>query len=172
MQNYYYGLTSEQSGIEAIQCACSLLPNREARYVLMLATAKAESGFGRYRDMTHQSAGEGWFQFDPGNIADVRDRMNRKYKEIVNEAYEKFDVYIEDIDYAVLRQAPLSSAVMAAFKYWLVPHELPNPTHFEGVWLYYKVWYNSRYGKATIEKFRKAYNWAMETVEKYPIVVN
>lgn len=134
----------------------------------MLATAKVETNFGKFRDTTHNSAGEGWFQFDPGNVADVRSRFMHSYKKYLDKAMDLYDFYIGDVNYHSLRQAPQASAFMTGFKYYLVPWKMPEIDDIYGMWKYYKIWFNSVDGITTEKKFREAYDWALDMAGKYP----
>lgn len=165
----YYGLTCESNLAEVCALACSLWQeSAEDAYILMLATAFAETNGGHYRDDTRGKYGEGVFQFDPGILEDVRNRMNAKQPRKVIEAYEKFDIKLEELSHSMLRYAPLAEAVLTRFKYYLVPKPMPKWTDYMRVWDYYKVYFNSIHGKTTDEKFRVAYAKALKFAEAYP----
>lgn len=70
------------------------------------------------------------------------------------------------MEYRELELSPLASIVMARIKYKLVPHKIPQWDDLEAVWQYYKKWYNSYLGKATIEEFEVSYKKALEEYKK------
>ena len=160
----YYGFVSERGVVEYIDAICELLPNKDDRRVLMIATAYQETKMGRYKDPSTNRNGEGLFQFDPSIIEDT---LSRTKKRIRARLEEKFDIDLDEVTHKNLNNMPLIQTILAALKYWIVPEPLPNKNDFDGMWNYYKIYFNSIKGKATKEEFRDAYNYALELSEKY-----
>lgn len=162
----YYGLTRRNQLREMMVDACKTLKsNREdlkSTLILMLATCYQETHLGEYRDLTRYGAGTGVMQFDKMPYEDIKNRSKRYYEICLKE----FNIDIDKMDYRELELSPLASIVMARIKYKLVPYAIPKWDDFEGIWGYYKKWYNSRLGKATIEEFEVSYHKALEEYKK------
>lgn len=162
----YYGLTRSNQLREMMFDVCyTLRSSREdlkSTLILMLATCYQETHMGKLRDRTRYGAGTGVMQFDEYPYNDIKRRSSRYYDICLKE----FNIDISKMKYMELELSPLASIVMARIKYKLVPCAIPSWDDSGGVWSYYKKWYNSYLGKATIEEFEVSYKKALEEYEK------
>lgn len=166
MKKIYYGLTRKKQLLEMMVDVCSTLKgNKEdlkSTLILMLATCYQETNMGTFKDKTRYKYGTGLMQFDNMPYKDSKLRGSRFYKVCLKE----FNVDISKMKYIELELSPLASIVMARIKYKLVPHNIPSWKQFDEVWGYYKKWYNSTLGKATIEEFKISYKKGLEAYEE------
>jgi hypothetical protein len=54
------------------------------------------------------------------------------------------------------------SAAMCRVHYYRVPYALPHPDDAEGLALYWKRWYNTRFGKGTVEQALPHFQFAVK----------
>lgn len=161
---FYYGIPSERALVDYIDVVCKLFPHKDDRRVLMFATAIQESSFATCKDPTTDRAGEGLFQFDPTIIEDT---LNRSGKSLKRKIEEHFDIDFSEVTHKNLNNMPLIQTILTALKYWIVPKPLPRKDDFEGMWNYYKIYFNSVLGATTREKFKKSYELALMMDLKY-----
>ncbi len=133
----------------------------EAAERLLLATAAQESQCGRY---LHQIGGpaRGIYQIEPATYIDVIGRLDEKrwpkLRGVVlglrNDALMPRNTQMEG--------NLLYATAVARANYWLVPEELPAADHKEGIWVYYKKYWNSALGAASREQFMRAWDEHVE----------
>lgn len=116
---------------------------------LLEETIKSECSFGYTRD-TARGYGEGLGQFDKIAFDDVKART----KENTKERLKKIGVDLDKVEYSDLHKSPLTAIVFIRLKYLLVPSSIPSDDM--GRYLYYKKWYNSIDGKATMAHYQEA----------------
>ena len=166
MNKLYYGLTRPNQLREMMYDVCKTLKSSredlKSTLILMLATCYQETHLGQLRDRTRYGAGTGVMQFDEYPYNDIKRRGSRYYDICLKE----FNIDISNVEYTELELSPLASIVMARIKYKLVPYAIPSWDDFGSVWSYYKKWYNSYLGKATVEEFKISYHKALEEYKK------
>ena len=117
--------------------------------LLLEEVINAESGKGYYRD-TATAYGEGLGQFDRIAFEDVKLRASSNTKQRL----KMIGVDLDTLKYEELRSSPLASIALIRVKFLLVPSAIP--TDFNIRYQYYKKYYNSVLGKATLAHYTKA----------------
>lgn len=132
----------------------------EAAEELLMLTAAAESNMGHYIKQTRGPA-LGIFQMEPATHDDIMfrwralpknvriaDKLSQWQKFFGSETSAKRMMY--DLKYAI---------IMCRLKYLMIPAALPDAKDIPALAAYYKKWYNTHLGKATvdgtIEKYRR-----------------
>lgn len=127
--------------------------------MLLLGTALYESGGLTY---VKQLRGPAWgfYQMEPFTYFDTLERV--KYLSI----FPKLSRMASDYD----RSHPNSCAynhywatAMARIFYYLVPSPLPGHKDISGLAEYYKIYWNTKKGKGTIEGWKESYNKYLDT---------
>jgi hypothetical protein len=120
---------------------------------LLCATCAQESHMGTYRQQVNGPA-LGIYQMEPGDFEDI---------------WRNYLVYHGTLKNNVLGLVPDSvnaqamvfndrfATAMARVHYLRLPKALPAPTDLQGLWLTYKVGYNSVHGAATQDQFNNNY---------------
>ena len=128
--------------------------SKDAEELLVFTCATASNG-GEY---IHQVKGPalGIFQCEPATYADLwrnyiihRTRLTMIFSLKFNtNGIPPSERVVYDLDYA---------AAMARVHYMRVPEALPSGQDVDGMWAYYKKYYNTELGKATKKKSIEAY---------------
>ncbi len=132
-----------------ISYVCMFLGNgsNDNANLLLSETIKSETQNASAID--HSTAyGEGLGQFDYSTFVDVVNRVSSSKKELIKK-YTLID--LDKAQYEDLRHNPLLSVIMIRLKYLLIPKAIP--TNLEERYNYYKVYYNSIQGKATLAHY-------------------
>ena len=116
----------------------------EDAFMLLLGTCAQESHFGIYRRQIRGPA-RGIMQMEPPTFAWLKGKYRNRYKELHNVQFK--DLEFNDI----------ASIQYARLRYLVVPKPLPKKDDMEGIWSYYKQYYNSYLGSATRKEFMM--NW-------------
>ena len=134
-----------------IYIVCKALGNgkHDNADALIEETIRSECNFGYTKDRSKEY-GEGLGQFDRIAFDDVKNRV----KENTKVRLKKMGIDLDQARYEDLRKSPLLSIVFIRLKYLLVPSSIPLTR--EGRWQYYKKWYNSYAGAATMAHFMAA----------------
>lgn len=122
--------------------------------ILLLATCAHESRMGHFLAQSPVGPALGIFQMEPATWRDNWSWLKRRLH--LKEAAIRFggaEPCAEDMVYN-LRFA----AFMARIHYWRRPQSLPSPEDVDGMWLYYKRYYNTILGAAREEDFMAAFN--------------
>jgi hypothetical protein len=148
----YYGVpsTGKDTIIKAIiSYVCFILGNGSNNNadLLISETIKSETQNAEAIDYSKEY-GEGLGQFDRGTFDDVIARVSKEKKEKV---YKYFLINLDNAKYEDLRHSPMLSVILIRLKYLLIPSAIPidRKERYE----YYKKWYNSINGKATLAHF-------------------
>lgn len=118
--------------------------------LLLSETIKSETQNATAIDFS-KDYGEGLGQFDRGTFNDVINRISQKKVERIK---MYFGVELSKLKYEDLRNSPLMSIVMIRLKYLLVPAPIPVDTRQR--YEYYKKYYNSISGKATLSHWAES----------------
>lgn len=159
---FYYGVENANQIYEICDEVNELFGNKPEALSLMLETIQQETRFGRYKDPTPEKAGEGITQFDKLPFLDVKQRMLEKNPNIV----DKIDKYMlskgieisfNNYSWIFLHAGNIASIrigiIMMRCLYWLVPKSIPKD--LRGRAEYWKKYYNTEFGKGTIEEYIK-----------------
>jgi hypothetical protein len=156
----YYGLTRPSQLFEMIEDVVEKMAgpkeNKEAVTELMICTAAQETHLGTLKDPSTYRYGSGIMQIDPIGITDIL-RRGSKWIEFCKKEY---NFHFDKLKHRELETSALLCVVASRIRYKVVPHPIPNTT--EGLWEYYKKYYNSYAGAATREEYMKNREWAME----------
>lgn len=122
---------------------------------LVLATMAQEThvleGFGVQQEGGGPAMGAS--QIEPATEADVLNRISTGQRLLLKQLTLQETGELENLHGNLFYQAALTR-----LKYWLVPKALPDFGDIEGMWLYYKKYWNSMKGAATQNQFEA--NWA------------
>lgn len=140
-----------------IQYVCFILGNgsNDNADLLLKETITTETGYATIEDRS-TAYGEGLGQFDKIAFTDVKYRTSQAKKEKIK---KYFLIDIDTAEYEDLRHNPLLSVIFIRLKYLLVP--TPIPVDLQERYQYYKIHYNSKYGKATLDHFLKMNNYEL-----------
>jgi len=157
----YYGvpkLGKDQIIDGLIYYVCGLLGNGKNNnaFIMIRETLMSETLYGEAKDYSEEY-GEGLGQFDKIAFEDVQKRANLKHKKIIKE-YTNLD--IEECNYEDLRKNSLLSIIFVRLKYLLIEECIP--VNIKDRYNYYKKYYNTVLGKATLDHFLKANNYKAE----------
>ncbi len=143
-----YGYVTDEMAVEmSIKiCDCIGHGKYETAVEMIIETAVAETGLGRIKDTT-DSAGMGITQFDKIPFSDVRDRSIRLRPKILKD----LGVDISLVDWDDLRYNLFLSLLFARLLYWLKGD--PIPATIEERAKYWKLHYNTKDGKGTVEHY-------------------
>lgn len=129
----------------------------ESAVNLLLGTAAQESAFGTYLVQIKGPA-KGAFQMEPATYQDISNRLGRDRQlnlldTIGMDAMPRPKDMVYNLKLAI---------AMARYKYLLIPVKLPDSHNIMGLARYYKKYYNTHLGKATIEDFIANYRKYVE----------
>lgn len=153
----YYGVPNVKCLLNAIDRVCGLFPHTSNRIKLLQVTCMQETKLGTYKDPTPNGAGTGVMQCDRIAFENIKKRFttepNKKaYLDIIE---EEFGIDLKHLEYNELKYGFIPSIIISVFHYLLIPKPLPNKDDLDGLWEYYKKYYNTTKGKATKEEFMK-----------------
>jgi hypothetical protein len=161
----YYGITRISQLFEMIEDVCEAMKseneNIEATKELMICTAAQETKLGTLMDKSDYRYGTGIMQIDPIGITDILRRGN-KWIEFCK---RKYDIHFDKLQHRELETSALLCVIASRIRYKVVPQPIPNTT--EGLWEYYKRYYNSYLGAATKEEYMKNREWALGLYKKW-----
>lgn len=121
---------------------------------LLMATCAQESRLGEYR---HQIGGPalGIFQMEPGDHDDIWTNYLAYHFDLATDL-RRIANQLQPAASDLQNNDPYAIA-MARVHYARKPGALPTPTDLEGLWEYYKHWYNTPAGAATRDEFVRNY---------------
>jgi hypothetical protein len=125
------------------------LPRTQFAADLLMATAAVESRLGAYLHQLGAGPALGVFQIEPASLQDLLKRTNRA------PAIEALRVPGRTVASQIVTDLLLAAVVCRLF-YWAVPHPLPSLTSKANLWSYYKTFYNTTAGAATLASFSNA----------------
>ena len=113
---------------------------------MIIETAIAETGLGQIEDKTN-GAGIGLTQFDEKPLNDIRDRSIKLRPKILKE----LGVDISLVEWDDLRYNDFLALLFTRLHYWLKGD--PIPATIEERAKYWKLHYNTSFGKGTVEHY-------------------
>ena len=129
----------------------------EAAENLLIGTAMHESAKLKYIKQINGPA-LGFFQIEPMTHADVWRYLNTRSdiaaKVRMLASYQYVGEHIPDSE--LMTNLRYSTAI-CRIKYWMIPEPIPPADDIEALGRYYKVYYNTKLGKATAQDFVNAY---------------
>lgn len=143
-----YGYVTDELVVEMATKICDCVGHGKYNTAveMIIETAIAETGLGRIEDKT-DGAGMGITQFDKIPFADVRDRSIKLRPAILKE----LGVDIAKVNWDDLRYNIFLSLLFARLLYWLKGD--PIPATIEERAKYWKLHYNTKDGKGTVEHY-------------------
>ena len=149
---YYYGYITDRLIVEMVDVVLLALDKAiiDKTRRLMLGTLAHETLLGRINDTT-LSVGMGLAQFDRIAYDDVMLNGTKHFAMVK----ETLGIDLKLTKYEDLRYNPFLSIIFMRLKYKRVPEAIPND--MEGIYIYYKKYYNSSEGKASKEAFMEHY---------------
>lgn len=137
------------------------LYSRDAEELLML-TAAAESNFGEYLKQTSGPA-RGYWQMEPATFNDIMYRWLPSTSDEMRNKVESFESTFVGIKNADAMMYNIKYAILLArLHYYRFAAKIPHHTEVEKLAAYYKKYYNTKLGKATIPGTIKKYNTYVE----------
>jgi hypothetical protein len=115
---------------------------------LLMATCAQESHLGVYRRQIHGPA-LGIFQMEPATFHDITSNFLPRHPQLEQQIVALAHDYTSS---EMINNDPFAIA-MARVLYLRVPHPLPSATNLEGLFQYYKTYWNSMLGAATHDEF-------------------
>ena len=149
-KNIYYGLSSFKALEEIAAQVVEVLGGGDDAFCLIMETCAAETHLGTAPDL-HSLSGYGLTQFD--NIG-FDDTVNRTGKVRRDQVFGKWRIDINEIMIRELNFSPMLSVILCRLFYLLRPGKIPDT--LEGRAAYWKKYYNTEYGKGTIEHYIKS----------------
>jgi hypothetical protein len=133
----------------------------EAAVRLILGTAAAESGLGRYwwqvgSDGSPAGPAVGWLQIEPGTHRDLW-RSYLAYRPQLRIAIGAMGYAVEDDVRHELLVEPRYSVVVARMLYRRAPRRLPHARDLSGLATYWKDFYNTHLGAGSIDGWLEAW---------------
>ena len=120
----------------------------EARELLMM-TAAQESHCGKYLQQVGCGVALGIFQMEPATYDDLFDNYLRYHQELLRVLYENFRVHEENFKIQLKGNIPYQ-IVLARLQFRRFPEKLPSAEDTNAMACYYKKYWNTIKGKATI----------------------
>jgi len=142
-----YGLVCDLEHIAAEVCYCLGNGSNQSAVKMLIETAGVETGKGTINDST-EFAGMGITQFDWVGFDDTLKRTRDKDKQVI---LDYFGINVDWVKWEELRYNPLLCMIFTRLKYKLVPEAIPNSKENRAI--YWKVFFNTKAGKGTIEHY-------------------
>lgn len=127
-------------------CDCIGHGKYETAKEMIIETAIAETGLGQIEDKT-VGAGMGLTQFDDKPFQDIRDRSIKLRPKILKELH----IDISLVEWDDLRYNQFLALLFTRLHYWLKGD--PIPATIEERAKYWKLHYNTKFGKGTVEHY-------------------
>jgi hypothetical protein len=141
---------------EILTPALSLLKQYSADAMeLLVFTCATESKGGTYLRQIKGPA-LGIFQMEPFTYNDIWQNYIRKKNDISLLLGTHFNAFSMPDERRMIHDLFFATA-MARIFYLRIPAKLPNKEDIDGIWEYYKEYYNTEHGKATKDESIKAY---------------
>ena len=154
-----YGFIDDETLLKQAKQICDCLGHgkNNTAIQMILETAVVETGLGRIEDTT-VNAGMGLTQFDKLPFDDIKQRNYHLRKKI----YEDLKVDIHLIDWNDLRYNSFLSLLFTRMFYLLKNEHIPKTIEERAA--YWKLHYNTKLGKGTVEHY-------LEMNKKYGIKI-
>lgn len=125
----------------------------EASVYLLLGTAAHESLLGTFLRQKRGPA-IGIFQMEPYTYKDIYERISTGLRG----ALRHVSCTSLRSDHNTMEYNLKYAIIMARYKYYLVPHPLPEATNLRALAQYWKKWYNTPLGKGTSARWLEDYH--------------
>jgi hypothetical protein len=143
-----YGYTNKQHILEKAKRICDVIGHGKNNTAvdMIVETIIAETGLGQIEDKT-VGAGMGLSQFDQMPFNDIKKRNLRMRPKILTE----LGVDIALVEWDDLRYNDFLALLFARLLYWLKGDPIPETIEERAA--YWKLHYNTRLGKGTVEHY-------------------
>jgi len=118
---------------------------------LLMATAANESNLGEYRTQAPHGPARGVFQMEGEDFNDIWSNF-LVYHSVLSNQVMSYNNGIKGTVDDLVNNDPYA-VVMARVHYLRKPGVIPPATDIEGIWSYYKQWYNTPKGAAQHDEF-------------------
>ncbi len=146
-----YGLTHFSHLQDFINVICGIVgKNGGNANALVLETIATETSLGTLEDKT-VGAGMGLSQFDKIPFYDIRDRTSPN---LILKIKSELGIDIRVVEWEHLRYNPLLSVLFCRLFYKLIKEEIPSKLELRA--MYWKKYYNTKFGKGTVEHYIKS----------------
>lgn len=130
----------------------SVIPYSMAAENLLMGTCAQESEMGKYLVQLDDGPAEGIYQIEPDTHDDIIMNFVHYRENIANKIYHLRQSAAFDSSFDMITNLAYATA-MCRVHYWRVAEPLPEHDDIEGMAHYYKAYYNTMKGKATVEEF-------------------
>lgn len=143
-----YGIIDPKRIVEDAQIICDCIGHGkyETAKEMIIETAIAESGLGQIEDKT-VAAGMGLTQFDELPFNDIKNRSMKLRSKILKDL--KVDISL--VEWNELRHNSFLALLFTRLHYWLKGDPIPRTIEERAA--YWKLHYNTKLGKGTIEHY-------------------
>jgi len=122
---------------------------------LLLRTALHESGMLEYIEQVGGGPALGFFQMEPPTLDDLITNLQPKH---IDKTELLYSYKPPKLGWdAALCRCLVFQVVACRLQYWRFPEPLPRPGDAEGMWRYYRKYWNSSKGKARKKPFHEAW---------------
>ncbi|OCL85754.1 hypothetical protein AAX26_01821 [Aliarcobacter thereius] len=144
-----YGYINDELAVKMANKICDCIGHGKYNTAveMILETAVVETGLGRIEDKTPKSAGLGITQFDKIPFEDIRYRSRKLREKILKE----LKVDIELVEWEELKYNAFLSLIFTRLHYWLKGDPIPKTMDERAA--YWKLHYNTKFGKGTVEHY-------------------
>lgn len=159
----YYGYVTDNLIVEIIKEICRVTDrpkNRPLSENFIMEITAQETRFGAIPDYT-ETVGIGLTQFDPPGFDDVKQNSDEYFALVL----DTWGVDFRKIEIEHLKYSPFLALLSARLKIKRVPAPIPSGEidRFD----YYKQYYNSMAGAATMSEYFEKIRWLRENVPAY-----
>lgn len=124
---------------------------------LLMMTAAQESFLGRFLKQLHCGIAKGVFQMEIATYNDLFDNYIRYKPDLQNKLYHYFPVNEDTVEIMMCGNLPYQ-IVIARLNYYRKPAIIPAVDDTLGLANYYKKWWNTHLGDATIKEVLRNYD--------------
>ena len=144
-----YGFINDELALEMANKICDCIGHgkNNSAVNMIIETAVVETGLGRIEDKTPTGAGLGITQFDKIPFDDIRDRSWKLREKILKDL--KVDISL--VKWEELKYNPFLSLLFTRLHYWLKGDPIPKTIEERAA--YWKLHYNTKLGKGTVEHY-------------------
>lgn len=119
---------------------------------LLIGTALTESKL-IYLSQLGNGPARGIFQMEDFTYKDLRKRLMEDYRKIMDKVLAILTMEMLPATNSFLMGNMVAACIFARLKYFFIAEKLPDADDLVGLGTYYKTYYNTNKGKASVDKF-------------------